>query len=181
MSERKIDLNQLAQRVHKANMKWWQDPVTKEPIERNKGELLMLVITELAEACEGERKDLMDDKLPHRKMAEVEMADSFIRMLDFCAGFKYNIHEYNTYASITKNKGEALLIICSCIANVRFPIGAVGGMEESHIMNVFNYIESYCKWHGYDLMGAFEEKMTYNATRIDHTHEARQLADGKKW
>jgi NTP pyrophosphatase (non-canonical NTP hydrolase) len=41
---------------------------------------LMLIVTELAEASEGERKDLMDDKLPHRKMVEVEIADAFIRL-----------------------------------------------------------------------------------------------------
>lgn len=175
------NLNELAQYVHKANEKWWIHPETKQPIERNKGELLMLVITELAEACEGERKNLMDDKLPHRKMAEVEMADAFIRMLDLCAGFGWKIHEYSTFTPISKNKGESLLIICFCVASIRFPVGGVSGMEESYVMNVFSYIESYCRWHHYDLMGAFKEKMAYNALRVDHTHEARLQAGGKQW
>ena len=35
---------------------------------------------------EGDRKDLMDDKLPHRKMLEVELADALIRIHDL-AGF----------------------------------------------------------------------------------------------
>ena len=39
----------------------------------------MLTISEIAEAMEGERKNLMDDHLPHRKMAEVEIADAYIR------------------------------------------------------------------------------------------------------
>lgn len=47
--------------------------------------------SELSEALEGERKDLMDDKLPRRRMAEVEMADTIIRILDYCAGFGYDI------------------------------------------------------------------------------------------
>lgn len=34
---------------------------------------------------------------------------------------------------------------------------------------------------GLDLGGAFEEKMTYNAIREDHTHAARKLATGKKY
>lgn len=80
-------LNQLAQYAHEANKKWWLDPHTGEPIQRNKGELLMLIVTELSEALEGIRKDLMDDKLPHRKMEEVEMADALIRILDYCAGY----------------------------------------------------------------------------------------------
>lgn len=45
---------------------------------------LMLQVTELAEAAEGIRKNLMDDKLPHRTMEEVEMADAVIRILDHC-------------------------------------------------------------------------------------------------
>lgn len=81
-----MNLNDYAAIVHKANEKWWQDPHTGEPIERNKGEQLMLIVTELAEGFEGIRKNLMDDKLPHRKMEEVEMADAVIRILDYCAG-----------------------------------------------------------------------------------------------
>lgn len=114
-------LNDLAERVHAANIKWWQDPKTGEPIKRNKGELLMLIVSEIAEAMEGERKNLMDDKLPHRKMAEVELADALIRLLDY--------------------------------------IGA----------------------YGYDLGGAYVEKMEYNAIREDHTHEARLKENGKKF
>lgn len=44
--------------------------------------LLMLTVSELAEAMEGDRKDLMDDHLPHRKMLEVELADAAIRLFD---------------------------------------------------------------------------------------------------
>lgn len=79
-------LNVLARRVHAANVKWWANLETNEPIKRNVGELLMLVTTELAEALEGDRKNLMDDKLPHRKMFEVEIADAIIRLLDIACG-----------------------------------------------------------------------------------------------
>jgi NTP pyrophosphatase (non-canonical NTP hydrolase) len=54
---------------------------------RETGTMLMLMVSELAEAMEGDRKDLMDDKLPHRKMLEVELADCLIRICDF-AGLK---------------------------------------------------------------------------------------------
>jgi NTP pyrophosphatase (non-canonical NTP hydrolase) len=49
---------------------------------RNIGELLCLVHSEVSEAMEGARKNLMDDKLPHRKMLEVELADTLIRIFD---------------------------------------------------------------------------------------------------
>lgn len=42
----------------------------------------MLIVSELSEALEGHRKNLMDDKLPHRKMFEVELADALIRLWD---------------------------------------------------------------------------------------------------
>ena len=84
-------LNTLVGRVHKANAKWWIDLKTGEPLQRNVGELLMLSVTELAEALEGHRKNLQDDKLPHRKMFEVEIADCIIRLLDIAGGMNLDL------------------------------------------------------------------------------------------
>jgi len=64
---------------------WWNDLETGAPlIERPHvvGEKLMLVVSEVAEAMEGHRKNLPDDKLPHRPMVEVELADAVIRIAD---------------------------------------------------------------------------------------------------
>lgn len=158
-----MDLNDLSQTVHAANIKWWQNPENGKPIKRNKGELIALMHSELSECLEGERKSkdepcphckfqvthyrgleldsgpvwicgkcykehigdrpkwVMDDKLPHRRMAEVELVDAIIRILDYAGAF------------------------------------------------------------GYDLQGAFNEKMAFNATREDHTHEARRIAGGKQF
>lgn len=87
------DINRIAAIVFQANQKagWWNDIQTGEPLKRNVGELLMLAVSELAEAMEGHRKDLMDDKLPHRKMFEVELADTLIRILDMAAGLGFDI------------------------------------------------------------------------------------------
>ena len=81
----------------------------------------MLVVSEIAEAMEGERKGLKDDKLPHRPMAEVELVDALIRIFDYA--------------------GE----------------------------------------HGYDLEGAYREKMNYNHARADHKPEHRLREGGKRW
>ncbi len=70
---------------------WWTNMETGEWLKRNKGELLMLIVSEIAEAMEGERKDLMDDKLPHRKMAEVELADALIRIFDYAGAHGYDL------------------------------------------------------------------------------------------
>lgn len=92
----------LKEDIRKTNEKWNTDLVTGEPIVRNKGETLMLIVTEVAEAMEGARKNLMDDHLPHRKMEEVELADAVIRAIDHCnihgfdlLGALFEKHEYN--------------------------------------------------------------------------------------
>lgn len=66
---------------------WWHDPATGEPLKRNKGEMICLMHSELSEMMEAERKNLMDEKLPHRLGSEVEMSDAMIRMGDYAGGF----------------------------------------------------------------------------------------------
>lgn len=80
-----MTLDEMALRVHDANTKWWFDINTGEPLERNVGEMLMLCVSELSEALEGDRKDLQDDKLPHRKMFDVELVDCLIRIFDLAS------------------------------------------------------------------------------------------------
>ena len=52
---------------------------------------LALVHSEVSEALEGARKDLMDDHLPHRKMEEVELADAIIRIFDYAETQGYDV------------------------------------------------------------------------------------------
>ena len=70
---------------------WHTNLETGELKDRNKAEMICLMHSELSEAMEGERKDLMDDHLPHRKMAEVEFADAVIRIMDYCGRFNYDV------------------------------------------------------------------------------------------
>ena len=52
--------------------------------ERNIGEALMLVVTELAEAMESHRTEDQDN-------FKVEIADTFIRLFDLCGGLDIDI------------------------------------------------------------------------------------------
>lgn len=78
---------------------WWIDTETGEDVRTWPAKFLnlwiasklMLVVTEVSEAMEGHRKDLPDDKLPHRKMLEVELADAAIRIFDLAGGFGYDL------------------------------------------------------------------------------------------
>lgn len=69
---------------------WWTDLNTGRSITENPltfSNKLMLIVSECAEAMEGDRKGLMDDKLPYRQMREVELADVVIRAFDLAGGY----------------------------------------------------------------------------------------------
>ena len=68
--------------------------------------MLCLVHPEISEAMEGHRKNLMDDKLPHRSMLEVELADAVIRICDMCGGFGLDL-EGAIYEKLEYNKNRA--------------------------------------------------------------------------
>ena len=66
--------------------------------ERNIGEALMLIVTELAEAMEAYRKK--DDE-----NFKEELADTFIRLFDLCGGMKIDI-EAEIIKKAEKNKAR---------------------------------------------------------------------------
>lgn len=82
-------INLFAADCHAASRKagWYTDPNSGRALDRNVPEMLCLIHSEISEAMEGYRKSsaakpLMDDKLTHRKMIEVELADAMIRIGD---------------------------------------------------------------------------------------------------
>lgn len=102
-------LNDYVNICHKAarDAGWHDTP-------REDGTFFMLMVSEIAEAMEGDRKDLMDDKLPHRKMAEVELADAFIRICDYCGLKGYDLEgavaekmAYNAHREDHKRENRA--------------------------------------------------------------------------
>jgi NTP pyrophosphatase (non-canonical NTP hydrolase) len=66
--------------------------------KRNMGELLMLIVTELAEAMEAYRRQDQEN-------FKEEIADSFIRLLDLCGGLEIDIEEEIAQKS-KKNKSR---------------------------------------------------------------------------
>lgn len=196
-----MTLNEYAIKCHEANKKWWQNIDTGEPLQRNPHELIMLMVSELSECMEGERKNLMDDKLPHRRMAEVEIVDFLIRAFDFAAGFgiplemdyvSTNLNGFRDHLFSKDhaehwgfggvNRAEKLLIIVSDMSELSLAIYDDDGESQiAFLMDGIKRAFRYAGGCGYDLDGAFVDKQAYNATRVDHTHEARRIAGGKQF
>lgn len=89
----KYEVNSLRDICYQASFDagWHTNLETGELLERNKAEMLCLIHSEISEAMEGERKGLMDDHLPNRPMAEVELADAVIRIMDYAGRWGYDI------------------------------------------------------------------------------------------
>ena len=81
---------------HKASFDagWWINQKTGVDTRDNPmcfSQKLMLIVSEIAEAMEGDRKSLPDDKLPHRAMREVELADAVIRIFDLAGAYNMDL------------------------------------------------------------------------------------------
>ena len=88
-----MTIKELCKKAHNMAKKkgfWMTTALTNELIPRNDSELLMLVVTELAEACEALRTNrtqkLYNESviLWHKDTFEDEIADAFIRLADLC-------------------------------------------------------------------------------------------------
>jgi NTP pyrophosphatase (non-canonical NTP hydrolase) len=69
--------NAMSAEVHQTAIEhgWWEN-------DRNDGEAIALMHSELSEALEGLRHDARDEHLPLKRSVEVELADCIIRIMD---------------------------------------------------------------------------------------------------
>ena len=107
MNKKILGLNECAKDCHEAAVTggWWHDSQGKKK-ERNVGELLCLIHSEISEAMEGARKGLMDTHLKHKSMMEVELADAIIRIFDLAESKDFNLGE-TIYEKLEYNKSRA--------------------------------------------------------------------------
>lgn len=182
------NLSEFARTIHAHNVDvgWWDnDPCIYEKMQ--------LISTEIAEATEGERKNLMDDKLPHRKMGEVELADALIRTLDLGERLGLSVEpEQYSYTAVSFEHDHA---------NTPFTIGHMHLWLNKQVIRLYDSVlykfdarqleEIYTVLVsaivavsdslGYDIMSAAREKHEFNKTRADHKRENRAAENGKKF
>ncbi len=183
-----MNYDRYANKIYEWNktVGWWDDP------DRCLYQTLQLVSTEIAEATEGERKDLFDDHIPSRKMGEVELADALIRVLDFGAhlnlkfDWKVEGHPWAREAGSTIGKQHLACNMMLMRLVDAYEDDAEGVNQDEVLLNLsysmfIQTLADVSERLGYDLEGATNDKMIYNTTRIDHTREHRAHFDGKKF
>lgn len=177
----------LAREIHAGNIAagWW-------PPQRNRPEILMLVVSEVGEASEGYLGDLMDDKLPHLPMFDVELADTAIRLYDvigadaidavpdlvqLAKASEEELIDLNTYDV----QGDLMMIVrhvCHAMEHHRkcrlVEYGAA-------LWRALAAVHTVALAHGVQLDRCIREKRSFNLTRLDHQIEARQAVGGKAY
>lgn len=182
------DLNEYARHVHELNAIWWHD-VEGNRLALDPGERYMLIISELAEAMEGHRKNLSDDKLSHYPMVWVELADTVIRVLDCAAAWGLELR--STPMSLLDEKPKTLAgrlfnivdMICYAAAQRIQEQGEEAPREEGFALgSVVEQCVALAQQLGCpDFWQVVYEKLCYNQKRVDHSYEARALSGGKKF
>ena len=169
---RESPLRQFFTDVHARNVKagWWSDITNGEPKKRNVGELLILFVTEIAEAYIAWFDNAADDKLKQYPGIGVEMADLGIRWADFCGAL--------AAGSIllpdpkVRNPGDEIFREIVDLAMrydaMRKTPEAVGEPEQADFLPAM------------DVAAMIDAKLDFNAHRPDHKIENRLKEDGKR-
>lgn len=199
-------LDRLAVDIHADNVAagWWTklNSGQREDLlhTRNRGETLMLCVTELHEAIEAHEQGLKDDKLPERLGLHVELADCAIRVLDLIGaeqrrGGKQPLVTYTTLSgsvSVSMFVGEYHAERRGMHGDVfRIVSDLSRALDDGyrrdkvqiarfHLTCALFRIIALAHVENIPIFDIIEEKRAFNRNRADHKIENRMKDGGKK-
>ena len=157
--------------VHERNVRagWWSELETGEPKKRSPGELMILMVTELAEAYDAWLTGEADDKLPDHPGLGVEMGDALIRIADFCGALAAGrIIRPDPANNPGDQMFRRIVDIAAEYEAIRKTPKAVGDPETADFLPPMLVAQMV------------DDKLHFNAAREDHRVENRLKEDGKR-
>lgn len=183
------NLSMLGEEAYRASFKagWWHDPTTGALKERNRGEMMMLMISELAEMHKGIRDGGMDEHLPQYSSAMVEAGDFLIRIGDFVHGFGFDLgakaHEWtDDVVSVHTGVVGAMCAVADAMEYDRKGnLPACAAELARAALIVVSFASAFLGGSRGGLFIVAHEKIAYNSQRADHKRENRLREGGKAY
>lgn len=154
------NLIELQEKIHAQSVKmgWWDNP-------QSFSTFVCLFHSELSEAMDGDRKGLVDVRLPHYPMIAVEIADFVIRVLDwFGAQDDIDIKQMITIERPLYTSTDFIAEMHQFVSAAHYFASIDGGIDQlvDNLSTSVMLASSMAKKFNWDLLKIINEKLVYD-------------------